>query len=158
MLLCIQRGCLLQGVRKGFVVWPPSVCMCVIRVASAPPKAMRKDSVCANGPQRKVCQSKIRESSMCKDGECWLRCSSRAVWMAAFSYSPFSLLIHKAAWARAQLEQLFLYNNHPLLSVCLLLFGTLVYNAHPFLLKSLPPSPPFVSPLPLSISSSFQFY
>lgn len=54
----------------GFVVWPPSVCMCVVRVPSAPPKAMRKDLLCANGPQTKVCQSKIRESSVCKDGEC----------------------------------------------------------------------------------------
>lgn len=74
------------------------------------------------------------------------------------SYSPLSLLIHKAAWARAQLEQLFLYNNRPLLSVCLPLFGSLIYNAHPFLLKSLPLSPPFVSLLPLSMSSSFQTY
>lgn len=114
------------------------VCVCVLLEWLQHLPFLWETPLCANRPQRKVSQSEIRESSLCKDGECWLRCSSRVVWTAALSYSPsLSPLIHQAPWARTRLQQLFLYNNRPLLSVCLPLSGFLIYNAHFFPLSSI---------------------
>lgn len=136
--------------------------MCVIRVLAVPPKAMRKSPLCANGPQRKVCQSEIRESNVSKDGECRLSCSSRAVWMAILSYSlSHTLLIHKAAWARTARTAVSLQQPSPPLR--LFAGPWLSQLQRPFffpfpLLKSLTPSFPFVSLLPLSTCPSLQIY
>lgn len=148
MILCIQRSCLLQDVRKGWrtlsgdLLFGHPVCVCVSLGCLQLLLRLWERTYSVLMDHKQKCVRARSENRVCVRmvSASWDVPAGQFGWLLSHT-PPLSLLIHKAAWARAQQEQLFLYNNRPLLSVCLPLFGSLLYNAHLFLLKSLPPSP-----------------